>query len=181
MDSSTQITVDDALTGDAASGATVVAYTNKISDRPLRILDARRVQLDDSKIASQMEIIDYSEYFNLPLKTTDGSPVNFFYDKQLDAGVLYLFPRPDDVNTLIEFTYHESIEDVDTGTDSMDFPTEWTLPLIYGLAAELMIAYGKFQELPIIQQKAEQYKTIARDFDADEAPLYILPNSGARH
>ena len=181
VDSSTQITVDDALTDDAASGATVVAYTNKISDRPLRILDARRVQLDDSKIASQMGIIDYSEYFNLPLKTTDGQPVNFFYDKQLDAGQLYLFPRPDDVNTLIEFTYHESIEDVDTGTDSMDFPTEWTLPLIYGLAAELMIAYGKFQELPIIQQKAEQYKIIARDFDADEAPLYILPNLGVRH
>jgi hypothetical protein len=59
----------------------------------------------------------------------------------------------------------------------MDFPAEWTLPLIYGLAAELMVAYGKFQELPIIQQKAEQYKTVAREFDADEDPLFLLPGS----
>lgn len=176
VDSATQITVGAALTGAAAAGNTVIAYTNKIADRPLRILDMRRVQLDDSKIASQMELIDYSEYFNLPLKTTDGSPVNFYYDKLLDAGVLYVFPRPDDVNILLEFTYHEALEDVDSATNNVDFPTEWTLPLIYGLAAELMVAYGKFQELPIVQAKADQYKQIVRDFDADEAPLFILPN-----
>lgn len=178
VDSSTQITVDDALTAAAASGNTVVAYTNKISDRPLRILDMRRIQLDNSSIASQMEQIGYSEYFNIPLKTTDGTPVNFYYDKLLDAGQLYVFPRPDDVNILLEFTYHEAIEDVDSSTDDLDFPTEWTLPLIYGLAAELMIAYGKFQELPQIQQKADQYKQIAREFNGDEGPFYILPDIG---
>ena len=176
VDSSTQITVDTALTGAAASVNTVVAYTNKISDRPLRILDARLVRLDEDKISTQMEIIGYDEYFNIPLKTTDGNPVNFYYDKQLDAGVLYLYNRPDDVNFLIEFTYHEALEDVDSATDNVDFPTEWTLPLIYGLAAELMVAYGKFQELPVIQAKANEYKTIVRDFDSDEAPLFILPN-----
>lgn len=176
VDSSTQITVDDSLTAAAASGNTVIAYTNKISDRPLRILDMRRVQLDDNKIASQMELIGYSEYFNIPQKTTDGTPVNFYYDKLLDAGILYMFPRPDDVNILLEFTYHEALEDVDSATDNVDFPSEWTLPLIYGLAAELMVAYGKFQELPVIQAKAEQYKQLVRDFDSDEAPLFILPN-----
>lgn len=177
VDSATQITVDDALTGDAASGNTIVSYTNKISDRPLRILDMRRIDLDNSKIASQMELIGYSEYFNIPLKTTDGVPVNFYYDKLLDNGQLYVFPRPDDVNILLEFTYHESIEDVDSATDDMDFPQEWTLPLIYGLAAELMVAYGKFQELPIIQKKAEEYKQLVREFDSDEAPLFILPRN----
>lgn len=176
VDSSTQITVDDALTSAAASGNTLVAYTNKISDRPLRILDMRRIDLDNSKSAATMEQIGYSEYFNIPLKTTDGLPTNYHYDKRLDAGELFVFPRPDDVNTLLEFTYHEAIEDVDSGTDSMDFPTEWTLPLIYGLAAELMVAYGKFQELPTIAAKAEQYKKIVREFDSDEAPLYLLPD-----
>lgn len=176
VDSSTQVTLNTTLTASAAAGNTVIAYTNKISDRPLRILDMRKVQLNEQKISTQMAQIGYSEYFNIPLKSTDGAPLNFYYDKLLGAGQLYVFPRPDNVNFLLEFTYHEAIEDVDNGIDSLDFPTEWTLPLIYGLAAELMVAYGKFQELPIIQGKAEQYKTIARDFDGDEDPLFLLPS-----
>ncbi len=175
VDSSTQVTVTTALTGSAASGNTVITYTNKISDRPLRILDMRTVDISNSNSTVSMEQIGYAEYFNIPIKTTDGRSINYYYDKLLDAGILYLFPRPDNVDVLLNFTYHEAIEDVDSGTNSMDFPTEWTLPLIYGLAAELMVAYGKFQELPIIQQKAEQYKQIAREFDSDEDPLFILP------
>lgn len=175
VDSSTQITVTAALTGAAASGNTVVAYTSKISDRPLRILDMRTVDITNSNSTVSMEQIGYSEYFNIPIKSSDGRPINFYYDKLLDAGQLYVYPRPDDVNVLLNFTYHEAIEDVDSATDSMDFPVEWTLPLIYGLAAELMVAYGKFQELPVIQAKAEQYKQIAREFDSDEDPLFILP------
>lgn len=181
VDSSTQVTVTAALTANAAAGNTVVTYTNKISDRPLRILDMRKVLLNNQKIAVQMEQIGYAEYFNISLKSTDGTPLNYYYDKLLGSGEVYVFPRPDDVNILLEFTYHEAIEDVDNGTDSFDFPSEWTLPLIYGLAAELMVAYGKFQELPLIQQKAEQYKEIARDFDADEDPLFILPTGFGKY
>ena len=124
VDSSTQVTITTALTAAAAAGNTVVAYTNKISDRPLRILDMRKVQLDDQKISTQMEQIGYSEYFNISLKTTDGAPLNFYYDKLLGEGQLHVFPRPDDVNMLLEFTYHEAIEDVDNGTDNFDFPAE---------------------------------------------------------
>lgn len=175
VDSATQITVAAALTGASAAGNTVVAYTNKISDRPLRILDMRTVDLSNSNSTISMENIGYSEYFNIPIKTTDGRPLNYYYDKLLDAGILYVFPRPDNVDILLNFTYHEAIEDVDSSTNNMDFPVEWTLPLIYGLAAELMIAYGKFQELPIIQGRADQYKQLAREFDSDEDPLFILP------
>lgn len=175
VDSSTQITVTDALTDDAASGNTVVAYTNKISDRPLRILDMRTIDLNNNKNSISMENIGYDEYFNIPVKVTDGRPLNFYYDKLLDAGILYLFPRPDDVDVLLEFTYHEAIEDVDSSTNSLDFPTEWTLPLIYGLGAELCVAFGKFEELKVIKPLANEYKQIVREFDNDEEPLYILP------
>lgn len=176
VDSATQITVTAALTDSAAAGNTVVAYTSIIPDRPLRILDMRKTKLDATQnITTQMDIIGYSEYFNLPIKTSDGEPNNFYYDKLLDEGQLYVYPRPNDVKILLEFTYHEALEDVDNATDDVDFPSEWTLPLIYGLAEQLMIAYGKFQELPIIAAQAEKYKQIVRDFDSDEDPLFILP------
>ncbi len=176
VDSSTQITVTAALTETAASGNTIVSYTYKISDRPLRILDMRTVDLNNDKTSISMEIIGYDEYFNIPVKVTDGRPINFYYDKLLDAGILYVFPRPDDVDVLLEFTYHEALEDADSSTDSLDFPTEWTLPLIYGLAAELCIAFGKFEEFKTIKPLADEYRQIVREFDNDEAPFFILPD-----
>lgn len=176
VDSATQITVTAALTAAAVSGATVVAYTSKISDRPLRILDMRNIDLNNSKNSVSMEMIGYDQYFNIPVKVTDGRPINFYYDKLLDAGVLYVFPRPDDVDVLLEFTYHEALEDVDSATNNVDFPTEWTLPLIYGLAAELCVAFGKFTELQIIAPLAQQYKQIVREFDNDEEPFFLLPD-----
>lgn len=178
VDSATQITVTAALTASAASGATVIAYTNKIADRPLRILDARTLDLSNNSSVS-MQNIGYDQYFNISVKTSGGRPNNFYYDKLLDAGVLYLFPRPDNVNELIEFTYHESIEDVDSSTNSMDFPVEWTLPLIYGLATELCVAFGKFEQLPLIKGMADEYKKIVREFDNDEEPFFLLPDMTA--
>lgn len=176
VDSSTQITVNDALTGAAASGNTVVAYTNKIADRPLRILDARSIDLNNNKASVSMAIIGYSEYFNIPIKTTDGRPINLYYDKQLGAGQLYLFNRPNNVDELVEFTYHEAMEDVDSSTDSVDVPVEWTLPLIYLMAEEFCIDSGNKARLEMIQPKAEYYKKLVREFDSDEAPLFILPD-----
>lgn len=176
VDSTTQITVTDALTSSAASGATVITYTNKIADRPLRILDMRNVDLSNNGNTTPMENIGYDQYFNIPVKTTDGRPLNFYYDKLLDAGVLYVYPRPDNVNVLLEFTYHESMEDVDSATNNVDFPTEWTLPLIYGLAVELCVAFGKFPELQVIKPLADQYKQIVREFDNDEEPFFLLPD-----
>ncbi len=175
VDSAVQITVTASLTAAAASGATVISYTNKIADRPLRILDARTVDLNSSKSSVSMEMIGYDQYFNIPVKSSDGRSNTFYYDKLLDAGVLYLYPRPDDVDVLIEFTYHEAMEDVDSATDAVDFPTEWTLPLIYGLGAELCIAFGKFEEFKTIKPLADEYKKIVREFDNDEEPLFILP------
>lgn len=176
VDSATQITITTALTGAAASGNTIITYTNKISDRPLRILDARSVDIANNKNSVSMEIIGYDQYFNIPAKTTDGRPLNYYYDKLLDVGVLYLYPRPNNVNELIEFTYHEAIEDVDSSTDNVDFPTEWTLPLIYGVATELCVAFGKFEELKTISPMAQQYKQIVREFDNDEEPFFLLPD-----
>ena len=175
VDSSTQITVAAALTGAAASGNTIVSYTSKISDRPLRILNARTVDLNNNNNSIPMEMIGYEEYFNIPVLTTDGRPLNYYYDKLLDAGVFYIFPRPNDVDVLIEFTYHEAIEDVDSSANDLDFPSEWTLPLIAGLSAELALADGRFQEYQILDAKAKEYKEIVRYFDNDEEPLYMLP------
>ncbi len=177
VDSAVQVTITAALTAAAAAGNTIITYTSKISDRPLRILDMRTVDLNSDKSSITMENIGWDEYFATSVKSSAGRPNNFYYDKLLGAGVLYVYPTPDDVDVLLEFTYHEALEDVDNSTDSLDFPTEWTLPLIYGLAAELCVAFGKFEEFKTIKPLADSYKQIVREFDNDEEPLFILPDN----
>jgi hypothetical protein len=176
VNSSTEITIAVGLETTAASGNTVVSYTNQINDRPLRILDARTIDLENNNTSIPMEQISYDQYFSIPVKTSLGRPINQYYDKLLGAGNLYVYPTPNDVAQLIQITYHEELQDVDNSTDSLDFPVEWTLPIIYGLAVHFCIAYGKFDELKIIKPLADEYYQIVRDFDNDEAPLFILPD-----
>lgn len=176
VDSSTQITVTTALTGAAASGNTIVTYTNKIADRPLRILDMRTIDLENDKNSISMENIGYDQYFNIPAKVTDGRPLNYYYDKMLDSGVLYVFPRPNNVNELLEFTYHEAMEDVDSSTDNFDIPSEWILPLQDQLEYRLAIFKGKMEMIPILKAKADESLEVAESFDSDEEPLFILPD-----
>lgn len=176
VNSSTQVTINTGLTSTSAAANTVITYTNTIVDRPLRILDARTVDLKNQNTTINMEQIGYDQYYNIPIKTSSGRPLNFYYDKQLGSGIVNLFPTPNDVYHVLEFTYHEELQDMDNSTDNLDFPVEWTLPIIYGLAVELCVAYGKFQELQIVKPIADQYKQIVREFDNDEAPLFILPD-----
>jgi len=165
------ITLSVALTGAAASGNTICTYTTKIN-RPLRILRATVYNLTTAA-ETQLMPVSYDDYFNIPLKTTAGKPNNFYYDKLLDAGTLYLFPTTNNVKEIIKFTYHDSIMDVTSANNDFDFPQEWFLTLLYGLAVELCYAYQKFQELPMYEKKAEQLKSKAKEWDADEEALHI--------
>lgn len=168
--SSTSVIVSVALTGAAESGNTVLSYTSKIN-RPLRILRATTMDLDNDSNEVMMSMYSYDEYFNLPLKSTEGRPNNYYYDKLLDNGTLYVYPEPQNVNTLINFTYDDCFQDFTTATDSPDFPQEWIYPLVVNLAVELAYAYGKFVELERLEPKAEKLKMTLESFDGDEEPL----------
>lgn len=171
---STSVIVTDALTSAAASGNTVVSYTTKIN-RPLRILRGTVFDLVSSN-ESQLSMNSYDEYFDIPFKTTAGSPNNFYYDKLLDNGVLYLFPTPNEVDKIIKFTYHDALMDMDNINDDFDFPSEWYMTLLYNLAVELCYAYQKLQELPVYENKANLLKLKAKSWDGDEESLQISIN-----
>lgn len=173
---STSIIVNAALTGAAASGNTVVAYTSKIN-RPLRIIRATRLNLD-TNTETQLTCIGHDEYFNTPVKTQEGAPNNLYYDRLISGstpytGTLYLFPTPNDVNDVIVFSYQESLADITNTTDYADFPQEWGYALIINLACELAYHYGKYQELQMLQPKADKELEIVQRFDSDDAPIDI--------
>lgn len=174
VDSSTQVTIASALTGAAASGNTVVTYTTKIN-RPLAIPNARRFNLNNA-IDTPLIPLNYTQYFNLPNKTSNGTVNNFYYDAQLNTGTLYLWQRPNDVNEIIKFTHYQTLQDFDASTDNPDFPQEWLDALVLGLAVKLCMRYDMYAKYSVIKQEAVEAKDKAMLWDNEFTFIKFSPS-----
>lgn len=122
------------------------------------------------------------EYYRLPTRTTDSAPTQFFYDRQRDGGVLYLWPRPADGDYDITFTYRRRIMDMDAGADNFDLPPEWEEAIVWNLAERLINPYSKAGTPEAMEVKAMAARTyaIVKDFDVaeGEGEITILPDYG---
>lgn len=172
VDSSTNLTVP-ALAKAVDDNARAVSYTNKIN-RPLLILNARWGKLSENSEIN-MTKLRRDDYFALSDKTLGDNPDSWYYDKQLDNGVLYIYQASGSTDNIINFSYYDQVEDMDSSTDDFDFPPEFTLALIWNLAAELSFAFGMHPEAQPISQKAMQLKMMISHFNYDEESIFITP------
>jgi len=163
------------LTGAAASGNKVFAYTNKMS-RPLRVLDMQR--RDKNNMDVEVESLARDDYRNLPNKSATGTPVQYYYDPQLTNGRLSLWLSPSDERYTMRFTAALPIEDFDQATDDPDFPIEWIEAIAYNLAQRLIPTYGdtlsQMDRMEIVTQ-AGALKEMLRQFDQDTDSLTFEP------
>lgn len=143
VDSSTQITIADALTGGAADNSNVYTFTSRIN-KPLRIQSMRRkLGVDSSSTTIPMMPLSQQEYFDLPSKGISGNPTHYYYNPNISNGRLYVWPAPENTNIHFEFTFNRMLEDFDAAPDNADFPTEWLECITYQLAYRLAPAFGK--------------------------------------
>lgn len=136
VDSSTQITITAALTGDAASGATVYTFTNLIR-RPLRILPNSRHRQSSTASETPIERISGQEYFDQPDKTSQGTVTQDYFRPILDDSRYHVWQTADDADSLVRITYERQIEVFVATSDEPDFPSEWYYPLVYELAVTI--------------------------------------------
>ncbi len=126
-----------------------------------------------------MQRLTRQEYYDLPLKTNTGYPVQFFYDRQRDNGTLYVWPSPDVTAGTFKFTYRRRIMDLDSGPDNFDLPPEWERAITEGLAEMLIPVYGKAgsPEAAEIHAAAPVSFAVIQNFDVaeGEGSLSILP------
>lgn len=169
---STTINLDDALTDDVSSGATVYVYQTKIT-RPEGITSARR--RDSSGYDTPLSELARSDYFNLAQKTVTGQPTQFYYDKQLTEGTIYLYQAPDDASNTIKFTFQKMFFDFNSGTDNPDFPIEWAETLAFGLASRLSYDYGIDKtKSELIKRTADEMLRNLKGYDREDS-VYFVP------
>lgn len=173
VNSSVLITINNALTGNASSGARVYTYTT-IAQPPVRIEWA--VRRDSSNIDIELNALSRKDYDTLSNKNIAGDPISYYYDPKVGNGTLYVYQTPNDANTILRITYRRQIQDIDIVTQTMDFPIEWEECIVYSLALRLASLGGIGMDDPIymkVQMMATDILQGLTAHDQDDLPLQI--------
>lgn len=152
---------------------TLGATGTKVMTRPL---DISSVRWTDG--ANEIPVLKFSrdEYLMQVNKTARGKPVRYYYDPQLNNGVLYLWPTPDSSTDDLLFSYRTPIEDFDELDDDAYFPVEWTHALVLNLCP-LIFPLGAVdaQRRAELYAQAAQALADAERFDNDDDSVYLVP------
>lgn len=110
-----------------------------VPERPLRILSAR---FKRNGIELPMTRMARDEWDMLPQKAVTGTPTQFYYDRQKEDALFYIWPQlATAAGETIQITYEREFEDVDINS-TVDLPGEWWDAAVKGLAASVAGAYG---------------------------------------
>ncbi len=122
---------------------------------------------------------DRNTFFMTDLAGVSGVPNSWFYVPERTTGLLYLHQKPStewQATGSIRVQYQAQQDDVDSGSDDIDFPAEWHLVIVYELASHLAPIYGVAgADLSNIKQTLKSLKTDADGFDTEMGSIYIRP------
>lgn len=118
---------------------TAASYTLN-PKRPFRIESARLVR---SGIETPMWAMTRNEYDNIPQKASTGLPTTFYYDRQKEDALFYVWPVLAAANgETVKITYEREFEDLTDLSENPDIPGEWWETVAYNLASRLSMKFG---------------------------------------
>lgn len=143
-------------------------------------MDIRSARIVRASIDTPMLPLSRERYLDLPNKTTQGFPTQFYYDRQRASGTLYVWPAPDATAGTLKYAHRRRIMDMDAAADDFDVPQEWYEATLYNLAERLLEDYGLSgtREADKISLRAATAFAEASSFDAadGESALTIRPD-----
>ena len=123
----------------------------------------------------QVNRVGRMEYLNIPNKTTEARPTEFFVDRQTTP-VLYLWPTPDN-STDIFLSYRiQRIDDVTASAQDQEVPSRFIPPMVSGLAYYMALKKNP-ERVPMLSQIYEQDLRRAQDEDRGRASLHLVPKA----
>ena len=146
--------------------------------KPLRIQQG--YYLDVSGVRRPIYPLSWDEWLRLSQTTQQGAISQYFIDKQQTSLNVYLWLIPD--STAATGTVHllaqQQVVNPITLVDTMNFPAEWGIALVWGLADE--ICTGQPQTImDRCMTKASMYRMMLEDWDVEDAPTSFAPDHRA--
>ena len=120
-----------------------------------------------------MDRLSRSEYLNIPNKTTQARPSQFFIDKQNNP-TLKVWPTPENSTDILVFNKLVRMDDADAATNTMDMPFRFYPCFAAGLAYYISIKRAP-DRTALLKQVYEEEFDRAMSQDEDRASFRIRP------
>ena len=148
---------------------------------PLHLLQAYR-QDSSSTTKINMDIIPNFN-FNMYPTASGGLPIQINYQPLINYGKINVWPTPDatGATSTITIIYQAPFEYFNSATDTMDFPEEWYLAIVYNLAMLLAPEWGiPLADRSEISKQAILYLEQAKGMGYEDGSLNIQPRKVGR-
>ena len=124
----------------------------------------------------EVDRISRAEYLNISNKSTEGTPVQFFVERNSSAPVLYLYPTPDGAHS---FKYYAltKMQDAGSYTNELEVPTRFLPCLVSGLAYYLSVKKSP-ERTPLLKQIYDEEWQRASEEDRPRSSFYATPERG---
>tara|TARA_R110000803_G_scaffold1745_2_gene5690 strand:+ start:351 stop:1019 length:669 start_codon:yes stop_codon:yes gene_type:complete len=124
----------------------------------------------------EVDRISRAEYLNISNKSTEGTPVQFFVERNSSAPVLYLYPTPDGAHS---FKYYAltKMQDAGSYTNELEVPTRFLPCLVSGLAYYLSVKKSP-ERTPLLKQIYDEEWQRASEEDRPRSSFYAVPERG---
>ena len=120
-----------------------------------------------------MDRLSRSEYLNIPNKTTQARPSQFFIDKQNNPA-LKVWPTPENSTDILGFNKLVRMDDADSATNTMDMPFRFYPCFAAGLAYYVSMKRAP-DRTALLKQVYEEEFDRAMSQDEDRASFRIRP------
>ena len=150
-----------------------------LSDTTIDVLDVviRRTEGTTTTDIS-MGQIGRSEYWNLPDKSTQSRPTQWFLDKQITPR-LYIWPASENSTDQLVINRLVRIEDADAGVNTVDVPFRFYPCLAAGLAYYIALKKAP-DRVQMLKGLYDEEFARAADQDQSRASLMVAPNMRSR-
>jgi hypothetical protein len=120
-----------------------------------------------------LDRVSRDEFLNIPNKTTQGRPTQFFLDRQITPN-LKIWPTPENSTDVIVYDVLTRIQDADTQVNTMEVPFRFYPCLAAGLAYYIAIKRAP-QRLQLLKAIYEEEFERAMTEDRDRASFNVVP------
>jgi hypothetical protein len=146
--------------------------------RPTEVLEVHRKNTSDDTWV-ELNRLSRADFNRLSDHDTTGTPVNYYFNNgRLDAE-LQIWPIADATfqsDYTLEVLLVKAFDDMDSASDDLAFPPEWTLAIVYGLAVILAPEYGvPIQDQQLLQQQAMIEKERVLSWDREHTSVFFEP------
>jgi hypothetical protein len=175
VNSSTAIDITDALDDDVAVDNQIFGYSDQV-DRPLRLTNFM-YSPQPGAAGTPVDLWSRQEYTQQPQKNAQGNVVNWYYNPTLGQGRLYVWQTANSISNTLRFDVRKPLSVYTNISDELDFPSEYYLPLKWGIAADLGPSYGvKESRQAVLEQKAADFLESALGNDNESDGFFIMPD-----